>query len=387
VSDGIELAVGSHSDELVETRRRIHQDPELGFDEHRTAQLIADRCTELGYSVTTEVGKTGVVADLDSGKPGPTVMLRADMDALPISERHDFAWKSQNQGVMHACGHDGHVSIQLVVASIMKERDDWRGKLRLCFQPAEESAGGAQPMIAAGVLDEVSQAFGLHLFTTLPVGHVGVTEGTIFASADGFIVRVVGQGGHGGMPHLGIDPISVAVQIVNSLNLIVSRETSPFAPAVVTVGQFHAGTAHNIIPEEAVFSGTVRAFTPEERVRMLQRVEEIARTVAKAHRAEVDFSLANQTPAVVCAKEPTQLVRSAAEQTVGAGNLEIGSTTTGADDMAYFLEKVPGCYFLVGAGYTNRKNAPHHHPEFDIDEASLAIGAQTMARAALLALR
>jgi amidohydrolase len=387
MSDGIDSAVDSHRDYLIETRRRIHQHPELGFAEHKTAQIIADRCAELGYSVRTGVGETGVVADLDSGKPGATVMLRADMDALPISERHESAWKSQSEGVMHACGHDGHVSIQLVVASIMKERTDWNGKLRLCFQPAEETAGGALPMIDGGVLDGVGQVFGLHLFTTLPAGHVGVTEGTIFASADGFIVRVLGQGGHGGMPHMAVDPISVAVQIVNSLNLIVSRETSPFAPAVVTVGQFHAGTAHNIIPEEAVFSGTVRAFTPEERERMVQRVEEIARTVAKAHRAEIQFSVANQTPAVVCDQAPTKLVRDAAQQTVGADNLEIGSTTTGADDMAYFLEKVPGCYFLVGAGYTDRRNAPHHHPEFDIDESSLAIGAKTMARAALLALR
>jgi len=387
VNDGIDSAVDSRRDELIETRRRIHQHPELSFAEHDTAQIIADRCEKLGYSVRTGVGETGVVADLDSGKPGPTVMLRADMDALPISERHDSAWKSQNNGVMHACGHDGHVSIQLVVASIMKERNDWSGKLRLCFQPAEETAGGAQPMIDGGVLDGVNQAFGLHLFTTLPAGHVGVTEGTIFASADGFIVRVVGKGGHGGMPHLSIDPISVAVQIINGLQLIVSREASPFAPAVVTVGQFHAGTAHNIIPEEAVFSGTVRAFTAEERVRMLQRVEEIVRTVAKAHRAEVEFSLANQTPAVICAKEPAKLVRDAAGQTVGPENLELGSTTTGADDMAYFLEKVPGCYFLVGAGYTDRHNAPHHHPDFDIDESSLAIGAKTMVRAALLALQ
>jgi amidohydrolase len=387
MSDDVQSAVDSRRDELIEVRRTIHRHPELGFAEHQTAQLIADRCSALGYTVRTGVGETGVIADLDSGRAGPTVMLRADMDALPIVEQHESAWKSESEGAMHACGHDGHVSIQLVVASIMKERNDWNGKLRLCFQPAEETAGGALPMIAGGVLDGVSQVFGLHLFTGLPAGHVGVTEGTIFASADGFIIRVVGKGGHGGMPHLSIDPIAAAIQIINNLQLIVSRETSPFAPAVVTVGEFHAGTAHNIIPEEATFSGTVRAFTPQERTRMLKRVEEVAIAVGNAHRVQVHFEITNQTPAVVCAKQPAEVVREAAAQTVGEDGLEIGYAITGADDMAYYLEKIPGCYFLVGAGHPNRENAPHHHPRFDIDEDCLGIGAQTMVRAALTALQ
>jgi amidohydrolase len=385
----VDAALDRLGRQLVEDRRHLHRHPELSYQEQATAEMCAERCEVLGYAVRTGVGGTGVIADLDSGRPGPTVMLRADTDALPITERGEHRpVTSQNPGAMHACGHDGHVAMALGAAAILADvRDAWGGRVRMCFQPAEEVAGGAAPMIEAGAADGVDRVLGIHLWAPLQVGRVAVGPGPLFGSADEFGLVVRGRGGHGGMPHTSIDPVVCAAQIVTALQTIVSRETSPFNPAVVTVGRIEGGSAFNVIAEEVRMRGTVRAFEHAERERLLQRIAEVAEGVAAAMRCEAEFIRANGCPPVVSDAEVAEVVRRAAVATVGEDSVDPAPRITVGDDVALFLERAPGCYFLVGAGDVARHPvAPHHHPEFDIDERCLPIGAAILARAALLQL-
>lgn len=377
-------------EEAVEVRRRIHRHPELSYREEATAALIADRCSGLGCEVRAGVAGTGVVADLDSGRPGPTVMLRADMDALPVTERGSGRVAvSEVPGVMHACGHDGHVAIALAAGAVLAGlRDAWSGRLRLCFQPAEEVADGAERMIADGALEGVDRVLGLHLWAPLPAGRVGVRAGTIFSSADEFRLVVRGRGGHGGMPHLSVDPVVAAAQVVTSLQTIVSRETSPFAPAVITVGRIEGGSAFNVIADEVRLTGTVRAIESGERERLLRRVEEVAVAVASASGATAEYARCHGAPPVVSDAEVAEVVRRAAVVTVGEERVEVAGTVTVGDDVSCFLERVPGCYFLVGAGdAAGGPAAPHHSADFDIDERCLPVGIEVICRAALDLLR
>jgi amidohydrolase len=382
----VDAAVDRLREQLVADRRDLHRHPELSYQERRTAEICAERCRQLGYGVRTEVGGTGVIADLDSGRPGPTVMLRADTDALPITERGaDRPVTSENAGAMHACGHDGHVAMALGAASILADmRAEWGGRVRMCFQPAEEVAGGAQPMIDDGAMEGVDRVLGIHLWAPLQVGRVAVGPGPLFGSADEFGLVVRGRGGHGGMPHTSVDPIACAAQVVTALQTIVSRETSPFHPAVVTVGRIEGGMAFNVIAEEVRLRGTVRAFDQDERERLLRRIAEIADGVAGAMRCESEFIRANGCPPVVSDAEVAEVVRRAAVATVGEGNVDVAPRVTVGDDVALFLERAPGCYFLVGAGDVARHPvAPHHHAEFDIDERCLPVGVGTLVRAAM----
>jgi amidohydrolase len=314
------------------------------------------------------------------------VMLRADTDALPITERGaDRPVTSENAGAMHACGHDGHVAMALGAASILADmRAEWGGRVRMCFQPAEEVAGGAQPMIDDGAMEGVDRVLGIHLWAPLQVGRVAVGPGPLFGSADEFGLVIRGRGGHGGMPHTSVDPIACAAQVVTALQTIVSRETSPFHPAVVTVGRIEGGMAFNVIAEEVRLRGTVRAFDQDERERLLRRIAEIADGVAGAMRCESEFIRANGCPPVVSDAEVAEVVRRAAVATVGEGNVDVAPRVTVGDDVALFLERAPGCYFLVGAGDVARHPvAPHHHAEFDIDERCLPVGVGTLVRAAM----
>jgi amidohydrolase len=382
----VDALVDTLRPQLVEDRRHLHRHPELSYQERATAEMCAERCEVLGFSVRTEVGGTGVLADLDSGRPGPTVMLRADTDALPITERGaDRPVTSANPGAMHACGHDGHVAMALGAAAILKDlRGSWSGRVRMCFQPAEEVAGGAQPMIDAGAADGVDRVLGIHLWAPLQVGRVAVGPGPLFGSADEFGLVVRGRGGHGGMPHTSVDPVVCAAQIVTALQTVVSRETSPFNPAVVTIGRIEGGSAFNVIAEEVRMRGTVRAFDADERERLLRRIAEIAQDMARSLRCEAEFVRANGCPPVVSDAAVAEVVRRAAVATVGEENVDVAPRITVGDDVALFLERAPGCYFLVGAGdVAHRQVAPHHHPEFDIDERCLPVGAATLARAAL----
>jgi amidohydrolase len=373
-------------EEVVEIRRALHRNPELSSHERETAELVARTSADLGFTVRTGVGGTGVLADLDSEKPGPTLMLRADMDALPIVERGDHrVVTSAVDGVMHACGHDGHVAMTLGAATaLVALRDSWTGRLRLCFQPAEETASGAIPMIADGAAEGVDRVLGIHLWAPIETGRVAVKSGVIFGSADSFSVRIQGRGGHGGMPHTAIDPIVVTAQVILAIQTIISRETSPFSPAVITIGRVSAGTAFNVIADSAELLGTTRAIDADERDRLLKRVAEIATAVASGYGAEAQFSRGPGCPPVVSDTAMADLVHRAAAATVGDDHVDIAVPITVGDDVACFLERAPGCYFLVGAGHPELGPVPpHHSADFDIDEAALPVGVETLVRASL----
>ncbi len=376
---------------LVELRRDFHRYPELAMEETRTAGIIAERLRASGLEVRTGIGKTGVVGVLRGGHPGKTLAIRADIDALPVEEENDLPFKSTVSGKMHACGHDGHTAIGLTVADILASHsDELHGNVTFLFQPAEERIGGAAPMIEDGALKnpDVDAVIGLHLFSSLPVGQVGVRAGATFASADAFTLRVRGRGGHGAMPNLSVDPVLAASHLVVALQSLISREISPFNPAVVTVGSIHGGTAFNIIPDEVELQGTFRTFSEEDRAHLERRITEVAENVAAALRASVAVEIQRGIPPCVSDEGMAQLVQRAAAETVGAQNVRDDQVTTGSDDMALFLSAVPGCYFVVGVqnkalGY----DAPHHSPRFQIDEDGLPIGVEVMVRAALDYLR
>ncbi|MGZ3601272.1 MAG: M20 metallopeptidase family protein, partial [Ktedonobacterales bacterium] len=319
---------------------------------------------------------------------GRTLLIRADIDALPVGETNEVEYRSQSPGKMHACGHDGHIAIALTVAKLLAaRRDQLHGNVKFAFQPAEETVSGAAPMIEAGVMrnPDVDAVIGLHLWSPTRVGDVIVQSGPFFASADAFTLRVRGRGGHGAMPHLNIDPVIAAAQIVVATQTIVSREISPLRPAVITFGSIHGGTAPNVVADEVVLQGTVRAYTQEDRELLQRRIGELTQGIAASMRADVVYEV--NPGCQPCVNDPTitELIRSAAEATVGANHIPGGDQRQPvSDDMALFLDAVPGCYFLVGAGNPERGiTAPHHSNHFDMDEAALPIGVEIMARAAL----
>jgi amidohydrolase len=316
-------------------------------------------------------------------------MLRADMDALPVREREDGRpVRSEVDGVMHACGHDGHVAIALGAATVLADmRDAWSGRLRLCFQPAEEVAQGAVPMMRDGATEGVDRVLGLHLWAPLEAGRVAVTEGTVFGSADSFLITVRGVGGHGGMPQTTVDPVVAAAQVVVALQTLVSRETSPFAPAVVTIGRIAGGTAMNVIADQVELHGTVRALVETERERLLSRVAELAEHVARGFRAEASFTHTAGCRPVVSDADSAELVRRAACASVGEDSVDVAQPVTVGDDVGELIAATSGCYFLVGAGVPGRPAAPHHSAGFDIDERCLGVGLETLVRASLAALR
>ncbi len=376
--------------DLVATRRDFHEHPELAFEEVRTSSIVAQRLRALGVEVQTGIAKTGVVGLLRGGVSGPdakTLAIRADMDALPIHELNAIEYRSQVDGKMHACGHDGHTAIALAVADILsKRRTELKGDIKFIFQPAEESVGGAKPMVDEGAMEGVDHVIGLHLISHYQLGRVGVRAGTVFASADKFTLTVRGKGGHAAMPEGSIDPIVIAAYITTALQTLISRQTSPFSPAVVTIGTIHAGTAFNIIPETVEMQGTMRAFTPEHREFLLRRIQDITSGIATSMGGSCEIETYGGCPP--CTNDPkiTELVRKAATAAVGEGAVDDGEDvmTTGSDDMAFFLNSAPGCYFIVGA-HNEAKGAkyPHHHPRFNIDEDALPIGVEVLSRAAL----
>ena len=381
----IAAEVDGARDLVVDTRRAIHRHPEISSHEAQTAELVARRSSELGFTVRTGVGAHGVIADLDSGRPGPCVMLRADTDALPIIERGERVVTSEVEGAMHACGHDGHVAMALGAgATLAALRDTWSGRLRLCFQPEEETATGAMPMIEAGAADGVDHVFGIHLWAPLQVGRVAITPSVLFGSADSVRIVVHGRGGHGGMPHTAIDPVIAAAHVLVALQTIVSRETSPFSPVVITFGRIEGGTAMNVIADSVELLGTTRALEQSERERVHKRIAEVAGAVAYAFGAMATYEVLAGCPPVVNNSAMAGVVRDAAVRVVGEDHVDVAQPVTVGDDVACFLQRAPGCYFLVGAGHPERGPvAPHHSAEFDIDEDALPIGVETLVRAAL----
>lgn len=376
---------------VVADRRDFHEHPELGFQEVRTAGIVADRLRALGVEdIRTGIAGTGVTGLIHGTKDGPrrTVLLRADMDALPILEENEVEYVSRNPGVMHACGHDAHTAMLLGSARLLSERrDQFPGTVKLLFQPAEElPPGGAKPMIDAGVLEDprVDAAFGLHIDQDNPVGKIGMRSGPAMAAADRFALVIHGKGGHGAKPNDTIDPIVVGAQIVNALQTLVSRTIDPTEEAVVTVGVFQAGKAFNVIPDTAELGGTVRTFNPENRDLLERRIGEIAAGIAEALGATVDYTYTRGYPATVNHPEMAELVREEAARVVGDDGVHNPALMMGAEDFSYFLEEVPGAYWFVGSQNPERGLVwGHHHPKFDLDEAALAIGMESMVNVAL----
>jgi amidohydrolase len=367
-------------------RRDFHRHPELGFNEVRTAGIVARELNQLGLEVTTGIAETGVVAMIEGNRPGRVALLRFDMDALPIQEQTGAPYASQNPGVMHACGHDGHTAIGLTVARLLNShRHQLTGSIKLVFQPAEEGDGGAERMLAEGVLENphADAAFALHLWNEKPFGWLGIADGPTMAAAEIFQIEVTGRGGHGGIPHLAIDPILASTQIISALQGIVARNVSPLETAVVSVTSLHAGEAFNVIPARASLQGTIRTFSPEVRQRVLQRFEQVVEGVGAAMECQVDCQVRSISPAVVNEGSLAEEVRAAARQVLPESQIEADYRTMGAEDMAFIMQKLPGCFFFVGSADPEQGlDAPHHHPRFDFDERALAHAAALMAGAA-----
>jgi amidohydrolase len=372
---------------LIRTRRDLHRYPELGFQEHRTAGIVAERLRAAGYEVQTGVAETGVVGTLQGERgDGPTLLLRADMDALPILEEctHDFV--STTSGAMHACGHDAHVAIGLAVAErLAAARAEWSGTVKYVFQPAEEGGGGGLRMVNEGVLEGVDAALGLHIWSMLPSGTIAVVPGPLMASAATFQITVKGRGGHGAIPNETVDAVLVGSQIVVALQSIVARNISPLEPAVISVAAFHAGEAFNVIADSAVLIGTVRTFEQAVCDEIPIHMERVIAGICDALGASYEFTFEQNVPPTVNDPEMAELVRRVAVDTVGEARVRTDPSvrTMGAEDFAEFLLRVPGCYFFVGA-YNEAIDAihPHHSPRFDICEDALPVGVDVLERAA-----
>lgn len=368
-----------------EHRRDFHQHPELGFQEIRTAGIVARELNQLGLEVSTGIGKTGVVAVLEGGRPGPTVLARFDMDALPIKEETRAEYASQTPGVMHACGHDGHTAAGLTVARILEaHKDQLAGSVKLVFQPAEEGLGGAEAMLADGVLTnpipDVSLA--LHLWNEKPVGWIGVTPGPAMSASDRFTVKITGRGGHGAAPHLTVDPIAAAAQVVTALQTIVARNVPPLESAVVTVTSISGGEAFNVIPEVVELKGTIRSFQDRVRELVHERFKQIISSVSAAMGCQAEIQLQRITPAVLNDPQTSRRVRAVAEQIFPGVEIDTTERTMGSEDMSFMMKEIPGCYFFIGsANHELGLDAGHHHPRFDFDEAALPRSAALMTAA------
>ncbi|MFO7714424.1 M20 family metallopeptidase [Desulfosarcina sp.] len=376
--------IRSYRERIVATRRELHRMPELGFLEDKTSAYVADYLKREGLSVTTGIARTGVVGLLETGRPGPILLIRADMDALPITEATGLAFASQNPGVMHACGHDGHTAMALVTATAMKAlKDRIKGGIKFVFQPAEEGPGGAKPMIEAGVMENphVDYALGCHIWPTIPEGTIGIRAGALLAAMFRFDLTITGKGGHGAMPHLCVDALDTGCQVVAALQRIVSRQMDPLQPAVVTVGKFQAGTAFNVIPESANLCGTARTFDKAIWKRWPEIIEIIVRGVCNSMGAGFEMSYEPGYPPTVNDPDMAERVRRIAGEVVGVDRVVVPEKTLGGEDMAFFLERVPGCFFCLGAG--NDAYAGIHNPRFGFNEEILLTGVETYCRAAI----
>jgi amidohydrolase len=373
-------------DDTRRMRRDFHRHPELGFKEIRTAGIVAKELNSLGLEVTTGIAETGVVALLEGQGEGPVVLLRFDMDALPIQEETGAEYASQIPGVMHACGHDGHTAIGLSVARILQaHRDKLNGKVKFVFQPAEEGLGGAQKMVAAGVLNQPKPdvALAMHVWNDKPFGWIGISPGPIMAAADTFRVEITGKGGHGASPHQTIDPVITASQMILALQQIVARNVNPLESAVVSVTAIRAGEAFNVIPASAELKGTIRTFQPEVRRLVHERVRQITTNIAQAFDCRAEIEIKMITPAVINNDEVARNLQDLTRRIAPDLDLNSGFRTMGSEDMAYLMEDIPGCYLFVGsANPAEGLDAGHHNPKFDFDENAMLYSVAIMAAAA-----
>jgi amidohydrolase len=374
----IHPTVATLEDTIIGFRRHLHQHPELGFQEIETARYILEQIKATDIEVHHPVAKTGLVAVMRNGG-GPCIALRADMDALPIQETGDVPYKSVNDGVMHACGHDGHMAILMgTLLALDQNRDLWRGTIKFIFQPAEEGEGGAEHMIKEGVLKDpdVEAIFGLHLWNYQTFGTIGVKSGPVMASADAFEITVKGVGGHGAMPQGTVDAVHVSAQLIVALQSVISRNLDPLQPGVVTVGQIRGGSAFNIIADSVSLQGTTRAYRPEDQQLIHARLQEICDGIAATYGAEIDIEYRDSYPPTINDPAMTEVAAKAVRRVTEAG-LGDPYLTMGGEDMAFYLQEVPGCFLFVGSAKPQHKpsDVPHHCSHFDFDERALALGA------------
>ena len=385
--DQIAEAVAAALPEATTARHYLHSNPELSGNEFETARFVAHKLTEFGIEeFTTGVGGQGIVATVRGASEGKIIALRGDMDALPIQEESELPYKSCKPGVMHACGHDGHTATLLGTAAVLHQlRDQFSGTVRFLFQPAEENVRGAVAMCAEGAMDGVDAVFGLHGWPGLEVGQIGVKSGAMMASSDTFNLIIKGRGGHAAQPHVTVDPILVGAHVVTTLQTLVSREINPTHSVVVTVAQFLAGTADNVIPETAELHGTVRCLTEAHRKEMPERIERVIAGVCSALRAEYNFTYRYGTGVTLNDPEMTALCAEVARETLGAENvITLDAPSMGAEDFGVYLTYAPGCFFRLGVG---ADSPPIHTPRYNFGDAPVKIGVELFARLTLTALQ
>ena len=372
---------------MINLRETIHMYPEDGFSEFTTSKIIIEELEKLGIKVQKNVAKTGVVGLIEGKYPGKTVLLRADMDALKIQEQADVEYKSKIDGMMHACGHDGHVAGLLGAAMILNElKDNLHGNVKLVFQPAEERDGGALPMIEEGVLEnpKVDAAFAVHLWGYLNEGEVHLKEGPMMASPDIFNIKVIGKGGHGAVPQEAIDPIVITCQIVNSLQTIVSRKINPLDPVVITCGRIQGGDCHNVIPNEVELEGTIRTFNEETRNWVPKVMEDLIRGITTSQGAAYEFKYEPKYPALINDKYMTSFAKESLKKVVGEENVfDLKEPNMGGEDFAYFAQKVPSAFIFVGIANNKSEPVIHHNPYFKWDSKNVGILAQSLSQIAI----
>ncbi|MWN30863.1 MULTISPECIES: M20 family metallopeptidase [unclassified Gilliamella] len=382
INQNIKTLIKQHVSEMIAFRRDLHKHPELPWEEFRTTDRIAEELDKIGIPYR-RTEPTGIIADIEGGKPGKRILLRADIDALPVQElSQNIDYKSTIDGKMHACGHDTHAAMLLTAAkALWAIRDQLKGNVRLVFQPAEEVAQGAKGMIKQGVLEDVDSAFGMHIWALMPVGKVSCVVGSSFASADLLTVRFKGKGGHGSMPHDTVDAVMVASAFVMNVQSIVSREIAPLDPAVVTIGRMDVGTRFNVIAENAVLEGTVRCFNIAVRDKIEAAIRRYANQVAAMYRATAEVEYIYGTLPVINDKESALLAQDVIVQSFGKDALYFEAPTTGGEDFSYYTENIPGAFALVGSGNPDKDTQwPHHHGCFNVDEDGMTVGAEFYAQ-------
>lgn len=374
------------TERIIAMRRDLHRHPELSWQEVRTANKVCEVLDRLGITYRSGVAETGIVAEIPGQADGPIIALRADMDALPVHEETGLEFSSVHDGVMHACGHDGHTSMVLGAAELLTRDGDLPGPVRLIFQPAEEEGAGAKAMVQEGALDGVAAIFGGHVDRHYGLGTIVAHEGAVNASTDAFRIEIKGAGGHAARPHESVDAVVVGSLFVMAIQTIVSREVNPAHPSVVTVGRFDAGTASNVIAGHAVLEGTIRAQDPDVRSHLIASLKRIADSVARLHDAEANVTVTAGTPAVINPRDMVEIAREAAGQVVGEEHtVSLHTPNMGGEDFAYYMREIPGCYVRFGAVAPGREGFPAHSSKFDFDEGVLSLGAEYFYRAAKIA--
>lgn len=382
--DKVKRLKEKYLDKMIHLRETIHMYPEDGFSEFKTSKIIIDELEKLNIKVQKNIAQTGVVGLIEGKYPGKTVLLRADMDALKLQEKADIEYKSKVDGMMHACGHDGHVAGLLGAAMILNElKDNLHGNVKLVFQPAEEREGGALPMIEEGILEnpKVDVAFGAHLWGYLKEGEAHLKEGPMMAAPDVFNIKIIGKGGHGALPQESVDPIVIACQVVNALQAIVSRKTNPLDPVVITCGRIQGGHCHNVIPNEVEIEGTIRTFSPITRQYIPHAMEELVKGMTTCQGASYEFVYEPKYPALINNKEMVNFAKESLKKVLGESNVkDLKEPNMGGEDFAYFAEKVPSAFIFVGIAKDEKNPVIHHNPYFKWDSKNVGVLAEGLAQ-------